>query len=110
MGSAIGALFIGLFFLLWAGGHWAERTNDKTGVSSLKAVALGAVAALFIVSGGVALVTGDYGTHAPCRNAPGPIYVGSNDPYGLDGDGDGMGCESGGGVHYSGGGDYNCNG
>ena len=36
---------------------------------------------------------GDDGT-ADCVPGQGPVYVGSNDPNGLDGDGDGWGCES----------------
>ncbi len=35
---------------------------------------------------------GDDGT-ADCPPGGGPVYVGLNDPNGLDGDGDGWGCE-----------------
>lgn len=35
---------------------------------------------------------GDDGT-ADCVPGQGPVYVGSSDPNGLDGDGDGIGCE-----------------
>lgn len=44
--------------------------------------------------------TGGYENPAPgndgtpdCAPGQGPVYVGSNDPYGLDRDGDGWGCE-----------------
>lgn len=44
--------------------------------------------------------TGGYENPAPgndgtpdCAPGQGPVYVGNNDPYGLDGDGDGWGCE-----------------
>jgi uncharacterized membrane protein len=44
--------------------------------------------------------TGGYENPAPgndgtpdCAPGQGPVYVGSGDPYGLDGDGDGIGCE-----------------
>ncbi len=44
--------------------------------------------------------TGGYENPAPgndgtpdCAPGQGPVYVGSSDPYGLDGDGDGIGCE-----------------
>jgi hypothetical protein len=36
--------------------------------------------------------TGDDGT-ADCSPGQAPVYVGSSDPNGLDGDGDGIGCE-----------------
>ncbi len=38
---------------------------------------------------------GDYtsGGDRDCSDVSGPIYVGPNDPHGLDGDGDGIGCE-----------------
>jgi hypothetical protein len=35
---------------------------------------------------------GDDGSY-DCPPGGGPVYVGSNDPAGLDGDGDGIGCE-----------------
>lgn len=35
---------------------------------------------------------GDDGSY-DCPPGGGPVYVGSNDPAGLDGDGDGWGCE-----------------
>lgn len=41
----------------------------------------------------------------------GPYVVGTSDPYGLDGDNDGVGCENGGGlVPGSAPGDLNCGG
>ncbi len=117
----IAVCFAGVYSIakLWTNPQWTTTSTNPAAVANTHRVQTWATVGVLAVVGvfgvwnvvfgltdkpttyvGPSLPDGGYENPAPgndgsydCAPGQGPVYVGANDPAGLDADGDGIGCE-----------------